>query len=68
MVWGLAIRLGQRLSAGLAGPLRRATVRDDGVRLTLDLPGGDRALYGEAVEKRHAALATMMGRMPVVTG
>ncbi len=57
--WGLAIRLGQRLSGGLAAPLTRATVRVDGGILRLQ--PGDPALYGETVQKRHRALAAMMG-------
>lgn len=60
--WGLAIRLGQRLSAGIAGPLERSSLSagDDG--LLLGLPGDDAGLYGEAVEKRHRALAAALGR------
>lgn len=62
--WGLAIRLGQRLSGGVAGPLRRSSVSTDGERLTLTLEPRDAALYGEAVAKRHKALATAMGAKP----
>lgn len=65
--WGLAMRLGQRLSGGLAGPLQRSRLADDGAALTLHLPGDDLAFYGEAVAKRHAALAGALGRTPVVT-
>lgn len=64
--WGLAIRLGQRLSGGVAGPLKRSRLGDDGRRITLHLEPADRALYGEAVEKRHAALATFLGREAVL--
>ncbi|MDQ2892401.1 MAG: Ppx/GppA family phosphatase [Pseudomonadota bacterium] len=59
--WGLAIRLGQRLSAGLAGPLQRSRIAIDGNRLVLHLAEDDAALYSEASEKRHAALANAMG-------
>lgn len=62
MAWGLAIRLGQRLSGGVAGPLKRSRLSDDGERITLHLPTADRALYGEAVRKRHAALAAFLRR------
>lgn len=65
--WGLAIRLGQRLSGGVAGPLRRASLRIDGKRLCLALAGEDRALYGDAVEKRHRHLAVAMGLEPAVS-
>ena len=64
--WGLAIRLGQRLSGGTAGPLQRSGLTDDGAALTLHLKNADRPLYGEAVERRHQALAAMIGRRPVV--
>lgn len=60
--WGLAIRLGQRLSGGLAGPLAQASVRLTGGTLSLD--PGDPALYGEAVQKRHRALAAALGVPP----
>lgn len=59
--WGLAIRLGQRLSGGVAGPLRRSSLRIDGRTLCLTLPGEDRGLYGEAVDKRFRQLAEAMG-------
>jgi exopolyphosphatase/guanosine-5'-triphosphate,3'-diphosphate pyrophosphatase len=64
--WGLAIRLGQRLSGGVAGPLLRSRLADDGAALTLYLAPEDRALHGEAVEKRHGALATFLGRTPAL--
>ena len=64
--WGLAIRLGQRLSGGTAGPLHRSSLTDDGARLALHLGGGDRALYGEAVERRHLALANFVDRVPAL--
>ncbi|WP_375395838.1 Ppx/GppA family phosphatase [uncultured Sphingomonas sp.] len=57
VAWGLAIRLGQRLSGGLAGPLQRTRITDTGTSLILHVAPEDRDLYGEAVERRHAALA-----------
>ncbi len=59
--WGLAIRLGQRLSGGIAAPLKRSRVAVEGGALMLHLEANDRALYGDAVERRHAALAARMG-------
>jgi exopolyphosphatase/guanosine-5'-triphosphate,3'-diphosphate pyrophosphatase len=59
--WGLAMRLGQRLSGGVAGPLRRSALAVDGERLVLQLEDDDAPLYGEAVEKRHRALAGALG-------
>ncbi|CAN5476365.1 exopolyphosphatase [soil metagenome] len=60
--WGLAMRLGQRMSGGLAGPLERSGLSADDGRLMLRLGPNDRALYGEAVERRHKALAGLLGR------
>jgi exopolyphosphatase/guanosine-5'-triphosphate,3'-diphosphate pyrophosphatase len=65
--WGLAMRLGQRLSGGLAGPLQRSHLTDDGEVVTLHVSPDDLALYGDAVERRHAALALALGREPIVT-
>lgn len=65
--WGLAMRLGQRLSGGVAGPLERSILGEDGTLLTLHLAGNDADLYGEAVQKRHAALAAACDRDPVLT-
>jgi exopolyphosphatase/guanosine-5'-triphosphate,3'-diphosphate pyrophosphatase len=65
--WGLAMRLGQRLSGGVAGPLERSKLGEDGSALTLHLAGGDIALYGEAVQKRHAALAASCELTPLLT-
>ncbi|MBA3878610.1 MAG: exopolyphosphatase [Sphingobium sp.] len=68
MGWGLAMRLGQRLSGGLAGPLQRSRIDDDGSAIVLTLSEGDRALYSEAVERRHKALAGLLGREAAVRG
>jgi len=65
--WGLAMRLGQRLSGGVAGPIERSTLGEDGAVLTLHLAGSDLALYGEAVQKRHATLAAACDRRPLLT-
>ncbi|MDV3456461.1 Ppx/GppA family phosphatase [Sphingomonas sp. HF-S4] len=65
-LWGLAIRLGQRLSGGVAAPLRRSHVALEDGTLALALEPEDEALYGEAVEKRHKALAAAFGKEPVL--
>lgn len=65
-LWGLAMRLGQRLSGGIAGPLRRSSLAADEERLTLQLDADHAALYGEAVEKRHRALAGALGLIAAV--
>ncbi|MBB4154064.1 exopolyphosphatase/guanosine-5'-triphosphate,3'-diphosphate pyrophosphatase [Sphingomonas jinjuensis] len=59
--WGMAIRFGQRLSAGMAGPLERSSLSADGDTLVLTLKEADRALYSEAVQRRHGALAAALG-------
>lgn len=65
--WGLAMRLGQRLSGGVAGPLQRSMLSEDGETLTLHLPANDADLYGETVARRHGALAQFIGRTAVMT-
>ncbi|HEX8445201.1 MAG TPA: Ppx/GppA family phosphatase [Sphingomonas sp.] len=64
--WGLAMRLGQRLSGGVAGPLQGSALdlTADAVRLTLPADCGD--LAGETVERRLKSLATALGRKPVL--
>jgi exopolyphosphatase/guanosine-5'-triphosphate,3'-diphosphate pyrophosphatase len=64
--WGLAMRLGQRLSGGVAGPLQQSAVTLDTETLALRLAPGDIPLYGEAVERRHKTLATAFGRRAVL--
>src|SRR3569623_2016290 len=65
--WGLAMRRGQRLSGGVAGPLERSKLGEDGAALTLHLAGDDAALYGEAVQRRHATLAAACDRKSLLT-
>lgn len=60
--WGLAMRLGQRLSGGVAGPLEDSRLTIDDKHVTLTLRTDDAVLYGEAVERRHKQLAAMLGR------
>ncbi len=64
--WGLAIRLGQRLSAGIAEPLRRSRLGVARNAVTLTLAEDDAALYGETVERRHKALASRFGKEPLL--
>lgn len=62
--WGLAIRLAQRLSGGVAGPLKstRLGLGDDVLTLTLD--GEAAQLRGETVVRRHKQLAIALGAEP----
>ncbi|MGQ0590510.1 MAG: Ppx/GppA family phosphatase [Sphingosinicella sp.] len=61
-LWGYSIRLGQRLSGGVAAGLERSRLsRRDGV---LRLKLKDPALRGEAVERRLKTLANALGLEP----
>ena len=62
--WGLAMRLGQRLSGGSADALRASAIGFDGNALVMTLGRADEALYGEAVERRHKLLAAAFDRKP----
>jgi exopolyphosphatase/guanosine-5'-triphosphate,3'-diphosphate pyrophosphatase len=64
--WGLAMRLGQRLSGGVAGALERSRLSIDGDLLSLHLAMNDVELYGEAVERRHKLLANALGKRPTM--
>jgi exopolyphosphatase/guanosine-5'-triphosphate,3'-diphosphate pyrophosphatase len=64
--WGLAIRLGQRLSGGVAAPLQRSHMLIDAKSVWLCLDPADEALYGESVERRHRTLAEAFGRQAVL--
>lgn len=59
--WGLAIRLAQRLSAGVSALLKgtRLTLREN--ILILSMHGDASSLAGEAVLRRHRQLATALG-------
>ncbi|WNO52551.1 Ppx/GppA family phosphatase [Stakelama saccharophila] len=62
ILWGLALRLGQRWSGGLARPLLHSTLQIDGGALQLCVNDEDAVFYGETVERRHRTLADAMGR------
>lgn len=62
--WGLAMRLGQRLSGGVAAGLERSALSVDGNNLRLTVRRGDEALYGEAVERRLKNLAGALALTP----
>jgi exopolyphosphatase / guanosine-5'-triphosphate,3'-diphosphate pyrophosphatase len=66
--WGLAIRLGQRFSGGVAEPLAGSKLGRDTKSLSFDLGSAAGALYGEAVERRHRQLANAMNLTPEVLG
>ncbi|HMC91298.1 MAG TPA: Ppx/GppA family phosphatase [Allosphingosinicella sp.] len=59
--WGLAMRLGQRLSGGLARTLERSRLSREGDLLSLTLARGEGDLYGETVDRRLQKLAASLG-------
>jgi exopolyphosphatase/guanosine-5'-triphosphate,3'-diphosphate pyrophosphatase len=66
--WGLAMRLGQRLSGGVASPLKMSSIELQDDVVMLRLAEGDLALYGEAVERRHRNLALSFGCKAAIRG
>ena len=60
--WGLAMRLGQRLSGGVAASLERSRLALKDGLVRLELRKGDEALYGETVERRLRNLAAALGK------
>ena len=66
-LWGLAMRLGQRLSGGLATSLERSALECGNGELRLVLRKGEEALYGETVDRRLKRLASALGATPRVT-
>jgi exopolyphosphatase / guanosine-5'-triphosphate,3'-diphosphate pyrophosphatase len=63
-IWGLAMRLGQRLSGGVASSLERSRLSIHGGVLRLTLGRGDEDLYGEVIERRLRILAQALGCRP----
>lgn len=66
-LWGLALRLGQRLGGGASEPLEGARLAREGSALILSLAPAFAALYGEPVQRRHRYLAQAMGLEPRMT-
>ena len=60
-IWGSALRLGQRLSGGVAEPLTQTSLAIIDKRLVLTIVPDTASLYGETVERRHRQLAQAMG-------
>lgn len=61
VLWGLTMRLGQRFSGGVAGPLTQSRLSVEDGKLILEIDDRDAPLYGEAVERRHRQLAGALG-------
>jgi exopolyphosphatase/guanosine-5'-triphosphate,3'-diphosphate pyrophosphatase len=64
--WGLAMRLGQRLSGGVAAVLKRTSLSALNGAIQLNVRRGDEALVGDAVERRLLRLGEALGREPVI--
>ncbi len=64
--WGLAMRLGQRLSGGVASVLEKTSLETGDGTLRLNVARGEEALIGDAVERRLARLADAVGRLPEI--
>ena len=65
-VWGLAMRLGQRLSGGVGSVLKRTTLGTRNGAIELSVRRGDEALIGDQVERRFLRLAEALGCKPVI--
>ena len=59
--WGLALRLGQRLSGGIGRPLEMTRLWQEDKILKLAILREDAALFGEIVERRLKTLAQACG-------
>ncbi len=64
--WGLAIRLGQRLSGGVGSVLQSTSLSKDDEVLSLHVSEGERALVSDGVQRRLSRLAEAIGRTPKV--
>jgi exopolyphosphatase/guanosine-5'-triphosphate,3'-diphosphate pyrophosphatase len=62
--WGTAMRLGQRLSGGVASVLERTKLEADARSITLRVTAGEEALIGDAVMRRLERLADALERKP----
>jgi exopolyphosphatase / guanosine-5'-triphosphate,3'-diphosphate pyrophosphatase len=64
--WGVAMRLGQRLSGGVASVLKRTSLSRGNGAVQLSVRRGEEALVGDQVQRRLMRLAEAMGREPVI--
>ena len=59
--WGLAMRLGQRLSGGVGSVLKRTKLSAENGAIQLHVRRGEEALIGDVVERRLLRLAEVLG-------
>jgi exopolyphosphatase/guanosine-5'-triphosphate,3'-diphosphate pyrophosphatase len=64
--WGIAMRLGQRLSGGVGSVLERTRLDVVNGSLQLSVRRGEEALVGDQVERRLVRLSEALGLSPVV--
>jgi len=64
--WGVAMRLGQRLSGGVGSVLKRTSLEEVNGAVQLTVRRGEEALIGDQVERRLLRLAEALGREPVI--
>ncbi len=64
--WGVAIRLGQRLSGGVGAVLERTSLDGSNGALELHVRRGEEALVGDQVQRRLRRLGEALGREAVV--
>jgi exopolyphosphatase / guanosine-5'-triphosphate,3'-diphosphate pyrophosphatase len=64
--WGVAMRLGQRLSGGVGAVLRRTSLSATSRAVQLHTRRGEEALVGDPVERRLLRLGEALGREAVV--
>ena len=65
--WGQAMRVGQRLSGGVASVLERTRLSAGDGAIQLIVPRGEEVLVGDTVERRFVRLAELLGCEPVIT-
>ena len=66
IAWGRAIRLAQRLSGGTESLLRKSSLSLTPKQVILTLPRRHAVLFSDAVARRLRALATGLGREPLL--
>jgi exopolyphosphatase/guanosine-5'-triphosphate,3'-diphosphate pyrophosphatase len=64
--WGVAMRLGQRLSGGVGSVLKRTSLGLTNGAIELTVKRGEEALVGDQVQRRLLRLAELLGREPVI--
>lgn len=64
--WGIAMRLGQRLSGGVGSVLKRTSLEKVNGAVQLTVKRSEEALVGDQVERRLIRLAEALGREAVV--